>query len=121
LVTLDKQLAFPDDIIYNCCDVMFVSKLIDVVSDSDGWPRLIRWSDDEIKVVKTLNSWQDWGFAKGVQKKNWRARRHRNYFQVECEDQKIYEIYLDRQDLENKAWYLYRVFDKTDIAVEETG
>lgn len=74
-------------------------------------PVSFRWSDEEFRIDKILRSWQDWGFPAGSpRRKNWRLRRHRNYFKVRTESGRVFEIYMDRKTSE-PTWILYRELD----------
>ena len=91
---------------------MFISESIKVEKDkNDKTPVGFVWRGVSKGVTRVISEWQDWGFAPGVHKANWRQRRHRNYFRVECNDGKTYEIYLDRKTSDKPTWYLYRIID----------
>lgn len=71
-------------------------------------PLSFKWRDEEFRIKKIQRNWQDWGFPAGApRKKNWRLRRHRNYFKVLTEDERIFEIYMDRKG-PVPTWVLYR-------------
>ena len=71
-------------------------------------PVAFKWRNEEFRIEKILRSWQDWGFPAGApRKKNWRLRRHRNYFRLRTDDGRIFEIYMDRK-APRPAWVLYR-------------
>lgn len=100
--------------IYNIIAVkdVFISELIEVDKNpTNNEPEAFYWKKCRKKIVKIVSVWQDWGFAAGTAKRNWRARRHRNYYRVECDDDKTYEIYLDRQTAEKPTWYIYRIIE----------
>ena len=91
---------------------MFISETIEVKQDkTDRRPIEFIWRGKPKYIREILTQWQDWGFAGGVKRGDWKQRRHRNYYQVECDDGKIYEIYLDRKDTDKLCWYLYRIID----------
>ena len=77
-------------------------------------PERIVWRGESKPVTCVLASWQDWGFPAGVSKTSWRQRRHRTCFLVECDDGKLYEIYLDRGSVDKAEWFLYRVSDRNE-------
>ncbi len=61
-----------------------------------------------MRVVEVVQAWQDYGFgATHPAARNWRTRRHRNYYLVRAEDGRLYELYLDR-GAKRRQWYLYR-------------
>lgn len=94
---------------------MFISEQIQVtLREDDRSPVEFVWRGQPRKIKRIIAEWQDWGFASGVTRANWRQRHHRNYFRAECDDGKIYEIYLDRKTPEGQAWFLYRVLASSD-------
>ncbi len=71
-------------------------------------PVSFTWRGEMFLIKKIVRMWQDWGFAGGApRKRTWRLRRHRNYFDVETESGRIFEIYLDRKGPELE-WIIYR-------------
>lgn len=95
---------------------MFISEQMEVVRGStDNMPVQFFWRKQKKVITRIIAAWQDWGYPPGVYKTNWRLRRHRNYFKVLCNDQNIYEIYLDRKNIDETAWFLYRIIEKKNI------
>jgi hypothetical protein len=93
---------------------VFISETIEVKQDKvDKRPVEFIWRGKPRYIDRIVNEWQDWGFASGVHKADWRQRRHRNYYRVECDDGCTYEIYLDRKAPERLTWYLYRIVEET--------
>ena len=93
--------------------VLFISEQIEVVRDlTDNTPVQFAWRKQKKVVTKIIAACQDWGFSPGVYRSNWRLRRHRNYFKLLCNDQNIYEIYLDRKIIDKPRWFLYNIIDK---------
>jgi len=91
---------------------VFVSEPIDVTRNKkDNTPATFRWKGLERRVKRVLSQWQEWKFPSGVHNPTWRQRRHRNYYKIEADDGKIYEIYMDRQMAHKPAWFLYRILD----------
>ncbi len=89
---------------------MFVSEAIKVTRDKkDNTPVEFFWRGQRKQITRIISTWQDWGFSEGVFKAGWRQRHHRNYFKVECNDNKVYEIYLDRKTEDKPIWVLYRI------------
>jgi hypothetical protein len=91
----------------------FISEEIEVVSeDFPKRPLEFTWRGKRYKVVRIVSSWLDWGFPGGSPKRtNWRLRRHRNCFLLEADDERLYEIHLDRSARGGKgAWVLSRAF-----------
>lgn len=97
---------------------MFISETIEVRQDeADRRPVEFIWRGESKHINRIVSEWQDWGFASGVHKADWRQRRHRNYYKVECDDGYAYEIYLDRKTADKPTWYLYRIIggSKKDV------
>ncbi|NQT82376.1 hypothetical protein HQ563_05095 [bacterium] len=67
------------------------------------------WHKKEYRIVAVKSSWHDWGFARSAPKKDWRSRRHRNYFLVQTEGGKVFEIYLDRANPSKPRWILHKL------------
>ena len=59
----------------------------------------------EYRIAKVLRQWVDAGFTPGERHRTWLTRRHRNAFRVLCDDDRIYEIYLDRSG-GRRIWHL---------------
>jgi len=98
-------------------EVMFISEPIEVEKDPvKNEPSKFIWREEQKRITRILSSWQDWGFPSGVSRANWRQRRHRNYYRVECDDGSICEIYYDRKSVAKQEWFLYRIVEKSDIA-----
>ena len=45
-------------------------------------PVAFRWRGREHRIAAVLVNWFDWGFPAGSTQRDWRTRRHRNYFRV---------------------------------------
>lgn len=91
-------------------DPQFISEEIAVVRDEKlGVPLSFRWRDREYAVKEVIATWADWGFPAGApRKKDWRLRRHRNYYRVETTDGAVFELYHDRGvRLAPGNWVLY--------------
>jgi len=105
-----KWLDNYDDIDYTGRTNVFISEAIEVKQDKDDRrPVEFTWRGQPKHITPIISEWQDWGFPAGVAKADWKQRRHRNYYRVECDDGNTYEIYLDRKDIESKTWFLYRI------------
>ena len=91
---------------------MFISESIKVtVDDKFRMPVEFTWRGRSRKITEIITTWQDWKFAAGVSKPDWRQRRHRNYYQIKSDDNQIYEIYLDRGAAGEPTWFLYRIIN----------
>ena len=92
---------------------MFISEPIKVKQDKDSrLPVEFIWRGKPKIVTSVVSEWHDWGFSSGVHKADWKQRRHRNYFRVECDDNSIYEIYMDRKTPEKPEWFLYSIINE---------
>ena len=88
------------------------SEEIEVTSEGEpSKPVSFTWRGEAFRIEKILRSRQDWGFPAGApRRKNWRVRRHRNYFEVQTEGNRFFEIYMDRKT-PTPTWVLYREFE----------
>ncbi len=69
---------------------------------------MFQWQNRKFVIREIIAEWQDYGFSAGApRKKDWRMRRHRNYYRVETNDGDIYELYHDRGlKIEGGKWVL---------------
>jgi hypothetical protein len=75
----------------------FISEEIDMLETSDvGSPMRFRWRGEIYVVTDTVREWQDWGHTAGAHKKNWKNRRHRNYYEIITDKFFHGLIYFDR-------------------------
>lgn len=79
-----------------------------------GLPLSFRWSDREYHVKKILKHWQDFDYSPLSPKKNWRSRRHRNYYKVVTETGEYFEMYCDRGTKLSavRTWVLLRELEE---------
>jgi len=82
----------------------FICSPVKVRINNGGSPAEIWWEGSWRKVTPIL-CWQDYRFASGTHKFNWKMRRHRNYFHVLDEESRIWEIYLERTGIQ-RSWHL---------------
>jgi hypothetical protein len=79
-------------------------------------PTEFTWRADKHDIVRIVFQWPDWGFAAGSSQRNWRTRRHRNYYRVETTDGDLWEIYLDRNTPDGSTrWFLYQQLDREPV------
>jgi len=91
----------------------FVGEAITVLeSGIGGEPVRFSFRLEDHSVVEVVRSWQDWGFSQSVFKKDFKTRRHRNYFEVRTDRGLHALIYFDRGvKLSNpRSWILYQVY-----------
>jgi hypothetical protein len=94
----------------------FVGEKIDVVTGGEvKQPVALTWRKQDYAVAEVISSWFDWGFSAATKQKDWRTRRHRNYFRLRMASGEIFEIYLDRPPASAEGeWVLYQVLDTLD-------
>ncbi|MDI6840543.1 MAG: DUF6504 family protein [bacterium] len=86
----------------------FVGNPIIVTYNSDKLkPTSFTWKDREYKITEIIDSYQDFKFSPTApNKKNWKLRRHRNYWVVKTDDGTKFKIYLDRAG-RKREWILF--------------
>jgi hypothetical protein len=91
----------------------FVGEKIAVETDGAiKQPVSFHWRGKEHRIAEVLLSWFDWGFPAGSKQRDWKARRHRNYFRVRTTAGDLFEIYLDRGSKRGPGvWYLFQKLD----------
>lgn len=98
----------------------FIAEKITVETGGDiKQPVALKWRGNDYTVTEVIASWFDWGFSEGTKQKNWRTRRHRNYFRVRTNTDEVFEIYLDRPPASAEGeWVLYQILDAEDRATD---
>ena len=91
----------------------FIGQQIDVTTGGTvQQPVSIKWQGTEYQVSEILLSWMDWGFPQGATQRDWKNRRHRNFYRVQTESGEIFEIYNDRGPAgKGSGWYLFQQLD----------
>ncbi|MFH1701359.1 MAG: DUF6504 family protein [Candidatus Zixiibacteriota bacterium] len=76
----------------------FISAEIKVLRNPNtGLPESFVWDDRDFVIKHIIAAWPNHGYSAGSpRKKDWRMRRHRNFYQVETLDGDIFEMYHDR-------------------------
>ena len=74
-------------------------------------PERFTWRETTYEIVEIVMNWQDWGFSAGAKKRDWMARRHRNYFRVRTDSGEVFEIYHDRGRTVPGEWFLCQQID----------
>ena len=79
-----------------------------------GEPVRFKFQGEEHAVREVVRNWQDWGFSQGVFKKDFKSRRHRNYFEVRTDRGLHALIYFDRgvKPSSPRSWVIYQVLDE---------
>ena len=89
----------------------FISKNIQQV-EFDSGKQLVSFKLGSrfYKVAKILKQWQDYDYSPLTHKRDWRSRRHRNYYRIIVDTGQCFELYCDRGTrLESpKNWVLVR-------------
>jgi len=91
----------------------FVGEEITVLETSEGGsPLRFLWGGDEHQVQEILRNWQDWGFSTVASRRDWRNRRHRNYFEVKTDAGLHALLYLDRgvKPSNPRKWIILEVY-----------
>ncbi len=75
----------------------FIGQPIAMLETSTGGePLCFRYGREKHGVVEILDQWQDYGFSPAATKRNWRNRRHRNYYKLRTDKGLHALIYFDR-------------------------
>jgi poly(3-hydroxybutyrate) depolymerase len=67
-----------------------------VITEQGGIPVAFDWNGKTYSVQSILKQWHDYDHSPLSPKRDWRSRRHRNYFQVRTESGECFELYCDR-------------------------
>lgn len=91
----------------------FIGEKIEVKTGGEvKQPVALIWRKTDYTVAEVIASWFDWGFSAATKQKDWRTRRHRNYFQLRMTSGEVFEIYLDRPPASAEGeWVLYQILD----------
>lgn len=65
------------------------------------------WRGHKHGVKRVVAAWQDYGFASWMKKPRWWQRHHKNYYRIETDEGRLFEIYCDRGS-GKKAWVLFK-------------
>jgi hypothetical protein len=75
----------------------FISEEIAMLeSAAGGEPVAFRFRNSLHRVTAILKQWQDYGFSSAAVKRDWRNRRHRNYYEVRTDQGTHLLLYFDR-------------------------
>lgn len=88
----------------------FIGEPIEVTTGGHiAEPQSFVWREQAYMITHVIAAWQDWGFPAGAVQRNWRTRRHRNYYRVETEAGEVFEIYNDRGPAGGRSeWFVYQ-------------
>jgi len=91
----------------------FIGQKIDVeTGGAIKEPVSFTWKGKEYRIVEVLLSWMDWGFPQGASQRDWKTRRHRNFYRVRTESGLVCEIYHDRGPAGGTDdWFLFQQLD----------
>ena len=90
--------------------------LQNVEVDRGGVPLSFYFNKQRHRIVGVHKQWHDFDFSPMSPRKNWRSRRHRNYYQVITDTGQYFEIYCDRGTRLGapKTWVLVRELAKRE-------
>jgi hypothetical protein len=88
--------------------------LRDVRTEKGGCPVSFFWGGREYRVAEMLSQWHDFDYSRLAPKRDWRSRRHRNYYQIRTESGECFELYCDRGTKLGapKHWVLAAVMER---------
>ena len=99
-------------------DRRFFGKRVDVVTD-EGSPNPTELAfEGEIHAVsEILLMWRDYSFPSNFRRHSWWQRRHRNYYRLRTNQERIFQLYFDRgtgkkSDGPVRRWYITREFSQ---------
>lgn len=90
-------------------DNRFLSEKVTMIETSTGGePVRFSFRDAEHRVTQIVRQWQDFGFSPVTHRKNWRNRRHRNYYEVKTDQDAHLLLYFDRgvKPSSPRQWYV---------------
>jgi hypothetical protein len=92
-----------------------------VITEKGGLPVSFKWKGREYRVVEWLKQWQDFDYSALAPRRDWRTRRHRNYFHVRTGSGECFELYCDRGTKlgAKKQWILQTILEKEAIPREQ--
>lgn len=101
----------------------FISEPVTVrTGQEQNDPIEFEWQGTVHRVVEVAHRWSDWGFAAGAHQRNWRTRRHRNYYRVRTDADELFELYLDRGTPSPRpVWVLLRQLDPSNAEDRDGG
>lgn len=71
-------------------------RLSSVETEMGGRPMGFVWQNRKYRIVQVVREWHDFDFSPLAPRKNWRTRRHRNYFHVRTDSGLCFELYCER-------------------------
>ncbi|RJP80205.1 MAG: hypothetical protein C4524_03945 [Candidatus Zixiibacteriota bacterium] len=94
--------------------VKFVSAELDMLeTEPGGRPVRFRYEGAEHRVEEIVREWQDYGFSAAAFRRDWRTRRHRNYYEIRTDRGLHGQVYFDRgvKPSSPRAWVLLEVYE----------
>ena len=78
-----------------------------------GEPVCFIWRGDEHRVTEIIRCWQDWGFPRGAHSRDYKSRKHRNYFEIQTDRGFYGLVYLDRgvKPRSPKVWVIKELYE----------
>ncbi|KPJ51282.1 hypothetical protein AMJ40_00290 [candidate division TA06 bacterium DG_26] len=79
------------------------------VEPGECYPELrsFEWRGAQYEVLRVMEVRQAHGFARWLTRPRWWQREHKNFYQVQTKDGKVFEIYCDRGS-RRRDWVLLR-------------
>lgn len=89
--------------------------------EEGGVPKAFHWDGKEYCIEKIIKKWHNFDYSPLSPKKNWRSRRHRNYYRVITETGEYFEMYCDRGTRLGapKVWVLLRELEQERTDTEK--
>lgn len=86
----------------------FIGEKINV-EPGEYYPELrsFKWRGTQHEVVRVTEVRQVHGFASWLKRPRWWQREHKNFYQVQTKDGKLFELYCDRGS-SRREWVLLR-------------
>lgn len=81
--------------------VKCIEKKVDVATDTLNNPSSFHWNGQWFEVKSILEHWKDTGTW-------WKGESEKTFYRVETPEGSLYELY---QDITEKIWFLYRIYD----------
>ncbi len=93
----------------------FLSEPLEMLETAAGGePVRFRCRQIEHRVTSLIRQWQDFGFSAAAQKRDWRNRRHRNYYEIRTDQEAHLLVYFDRgvKPGSPRAWVALEEYDE---------
>ena len=102
----------------------FIGKpLKEVRQEVGGCPVSFSWNGREYRVAELVKQWQDFDYSPLAPRRDWRTRRHRNYYRVRTESGERFELTCDRGTKLGapKHWVLQAMLESDEVKKPPAG